>query len=147
MAGKNDNSQGPISVAGFGLRFLAALILVILTYNPTGASAYDWISTAIGESSFGPLHLLLIGVLLAGWAVFWISTWRSLGTLGVVLASIVLGAIVWLFVDLGWLNTASVSAMTWVFLVVLAALLTIGVSWSHVWRQITGQINVEDVDD
>jgi len=25
--------------------------------------------------------------------------------------------------------------------------LAVGVSWSHIWRRVTGQINVEDVDD
>jgi hypothetical protein len=129
------------------LRFLFALILVLLTYNPSGQSAYHWISSAIADSAFGPLHLLLLGVLLIGWAVFWIATWRALGTLGVTLASIVLGAIIWLLFDIGLIKTHSVSAITWISLVCFAAVLAIGVSWSHLWRQITGQINVEDVDD
>lgn len=140
------NSNESISAAGVGLRFLVALTLVLLTFNPSGYSAYDWISSAISAGTFGPLHLLSIGVLLAGWAVFWIATWRSLDTLGVVLASIVLGAIVWLLIDLGWLSANSVSAATWIGLVFLAVVLTIGVSWSHIWRRVTGQVNVEHVD-
>ena len=146
MADKSDKT-GSISAAGFGLRFLAALILVMLTYNPSGQSAWHWISSAIGASTFGPLHLLLIGVLLAGWSVFWIATWRALGTLGVTLAIVVLGAIIWLFFDIGLLSSKSVSAITWISLFCLSAVLAIGVSWSHFWRRITGQINVEDVDD
>ena len=147
MADKSDRSSGGISPAGFGLRLLAALALVMLTYNPSGHSAYHWVSAAIGASDFGPLHLLLIGALLAGWAVFWIATWRALGTLGVVLSGTVLGAIIWLLFDIGLLKTKSVSAITWISLFCLAAILAIGVSWSHVWRQVTGQLNVEDVDD
>ena len=147
MPDKKNTTEGPLSTAGFGLRFLAALALVLLTYNPSGFSAFHWVTSAIGASAFGPLHLLLIGVLLAGWAVFWIATWRALDTFGVVLASIVLGAIVWLLYDIGLLHTESVSGVTWVVLVFLAAVLTIGVSWSHIWRRITGQVNVEHVDD
>jgi hypothetical protein len=109
---------------------MAALVLVLLTYNPGGQSAYHWVTSAIGASTFGPLHLLLVGVLMAGWAVFWIATWRALGTLGVTLAVLILGAII-----------------TWIALVCLAAVLAVGVSWSHFWRRITGQFNVEDVDD
>jgi len=45
------------------------------------------------------------------------------------------------------LKTESVSGATWIVLVALAAVLAAGVSWLHVWRRITGQINVEDVDD
>lgn len=144
---KNNKSEAPLSAAGFGLRFLAALALVLLTFNPSGFSAYHWVTSAIGAGEFGPLHLLSIGVLLAGWAVFWIATWRSLDTLGVVLASIILGAIIWLLVDIGLLRANSVSAATWIGLIFLAAILTIGVSWSHFWRRITGQVNVEHVDD
>ena len=63
------------------------------------------------------------------------------------LAALVLGAIIWLLVDIGLLKIESVSAITWIFLVGFAIVLAVGVSWSHVWRRSTGQINVEDVDD
>jgi len=69
------------------------------------------------------------------------------GTLGVALAALLLGAIIWLLFDIGLLKADSVSAITWISLVCLAAVLAVGVSWSHVWRRVTGQINVEDVDD
>jgi hypothetical protein len=144
---KNKEESSSITPAGFLWRFVAAVLLVFLTYNPSGQSAYHWIGSAIGASSFGPLHLLLIGVLLAGWAVYWIATWRALGTMGVVLSAIVLGSIIWLLFDIGLLQNKSISAITWIALFCLAAILAIGVSWSHVWRRITGQINVEDVDD
>ena len=147
MADKAEQNSAGITVAGFAWRFGASLLLVLLTYNPSGASAFHWVTTAIGSSTFGPLHLLLIGVLLAGWSVFWIATWRALGTLGVVLAAIVLGAIIWLLFDIGLLQSHSFSMITWISLICLAAVLAIGVSWSHVWRRVTGQINVEDVDD
>ena len=62
-------------------------------------------------------------------------------------AAVLLGAIIWLLVDIGLLRAESVSAVTWIVLVAIAMILAIGVSWSHFWRRITGQINVEDVDD
>ena len=142
-----EKSNESLSAAGFGQRFLAALALVLLTFNPSGFSAFHWITSAIGASEFGPLHLLALGVLAAGWTVFWIATWRALDTVGVVLASIVLGAIIWLLIDIGLLTANSVSAATWIGLVFLAAVLTVGVSWSHIWRKITGQVNVEHADD
>jgi len=147
MADKKEQSSGDITALGFLWRFVAALILVLVTYNPSGESAYHWISSAIGARDFGPLHLLLIGVLLIGWSVFWIATWRALGTLGVVLASIVLGALIWLLFDIGLLRDKSLSTITWIALVAFSVVLAVGVSWSHVWRRLTGQLNVEDVDD
>lgn len=143
---KNKQSEAPLSAAGFGLRLLAALALVLLTYNPSGFSAYHWVTGAISASAFGPLHLLAIGVLLAGWAVFWVATWRSLDAMGVALLVIILGAIVWGLVRLGWISIDSVSSGAWVGLVLLAVILAVGVSWSHFWRRITGQVNVEHVD-
>ncbi len=147
MANKPDNISGGLTFVGFLWRFLAALVLVLLTYNPSGHSGFHWIYSAIAESTFGPLHLLLLAALLIGWVIFWIATWRALGTLGVVLAVLVLSAIIWLFIDIGLLKFESVSAVTWVLLVGLSIVLAIGVSWSHVWRRLTGQLNVEDVDD
>lgn len=70
---KKQRSSNNINALGFVWRFAAALVLVLLTYNPSGESAFHWVTAAIGEREFGPLYLLLIGVLLAGWVVFWIA--------------------------------------------------------------------------
>ena len=145
---KNDVSTSGMTAIGFLYRFVAALVLVLLTFNPTGHSAWHWIATALGPNAdFGPLHLLLIGVLAAGWAVFLIATWRALGALGSVIAALIVSAIIWLFYDIGMLESNSLSAITWISLVALAAVLAVGVSWSHLWRRVTGQFNVDDVND
>ena len=123
-------------------------MLVLVTFNPSGHSAWHWIGAALGPNAdFGPLHLLLIGVLAAGWAVFLIATWRALGALGSVIAALIVSAIIWLFYDIGMLESNSLSAITWISLVALAAVLAVGVSWSHLWRRVTGQFNVDDVND
>ena len=147
MSDKAGRSTGGLGASGFVLRFIGALILVLVTYNPSGQSAYHWISEAIAQSAFGPLHLILVAILLIGWVVYWIASWRALGALGFILAAVLLGAIIWLLVDIGLLRAESVSAVTWIVLVAIAMILAIGVSWSHIWRRLTGQFNVEDVDD
>ena len=149
MGEKNkDIATSGMTAVGFLWRLAVALVLVLVTYNPSGHSAWHWIGTALGpDADVGPLHLLLIGVLAAGWAVFWIATWRALGALGSVIAGLIVCAIIWLFYDIGLLESNSVSAITWIALVALAFVLAVGVSWSHLWRRITGQFNVEDVND
>ena len=137
MADKKDRPSDGLSAIGFLWRLVAALVLVLITYNPSGNSAYHWVTSAISNSAFGPLHLLLVAVLLIGWVIYWIATWRALGTLGVTLAGLVLGAIIWLLFDIGLLESHSVSAVTWISLICVALLLAIGVSWSHVWRRMT----------
>lgn len=144
---KDRSSNGTLTGAGFLWRFVAALVLVAVTYNPSGQSAFHWIKSAISASNFGPEHLILVAVLAIGWVIYWVATWRALGTVGVTLAILLLGALIWLFFDIGLLESRSVTAITWISLVCLSAVLAIGVSWSHIWRRVTGQINVEDVDD
>jgi len=145
MAEKRSGNQ--LTGAGFLFRLIAALVLVLLTYNPSGESAYHWIAQAVSLSAFGPVHLILVALLLIGWSVYWIATWRALGTLGVTLAAILLAGLIWLLVDIGLLEATSMTAIIWIGLVCLAIVLAIGVSWSHLWRRFTGQLNVEDVDD
>jgi len=128
-------------------RFLGSLALVLLTFNPSGFSAYHWITSSIGAGSFGPVHTIAIIVLIIGWSIVWIATWRALDTFGVLLASVAMAAIVWLLADIGVLATNSVSAVTWIVLVCLAAVLTVGMSWAHVWRRLTGQYSVEQIED
>lgn len=147
MNDKNKTSDAGFGFLDFAWRLAAAIALVLATFNPSGTSAYHWIADAVGNGEFGPLHLLAIAVLLIGWAVFWFATWRALDAFGVVLAALLVGAFTWLLVDFGLIKVNSSSAMTWVALVCVAAVLAIGVSWSHLWRRFTGQYNVEDVDD
>jgi hypothetical protein len=135
------------SALGFLWRFLAALALVLISFNPSGHSAYHWVVTAIGAGVFGPAHAVVLILLLIGWVIFWVATWRALDTFGVLLAFVALATIVWLLVDFGIINTDSVSMLTWISLVCLAAVMAIGLSWAHIWRRVTGQLNVEDTDD
>ena len=147
MKNKADTSADGFTAMSFLWRFLAALALVLITFNPSGFSVYHWIATAFGASAFGPVHAVVLMLVIVGWVIFWVATWRALDTFGVVLAFVALGTIVWLLVDFGLIAANSVSAMTWISLVCLAAVLAIGLSWAHVWRRITGQLNVEDTDD
>jgi len=133
-----------LSVLGFLGRFIASLVLVMATYNPTKFSFWGWVNTARLESNLGPEHFVVGVILVIGWVVLLTATQRSLGFLGLLLGGALLGGLVWLMVDLGWLNLNSVSAATWVGLVCLALLLAIGLSWSHVWRKLTGQLEVDE---
>lgn len=126
---------------------IASVFLVLATFNPSGYSAYHWISDAVGAKDFGPLHLLTIGLLLIGWTILVYATIRALSVLGLVLAGIVLGALVWLLVDIGLLEADTASAKTWIGLVTIAIVLGIGTSWAHIWRRITGQVSVDHVDE
>ena len=147
----NDRKQKSVrakelSTGGFIARLVGALILVLATYNPTDWSFVDWVQTAVGEGALGPEHFFVGVVILIGWTVFVVATFRSLGTLGLVLGVAFFGTLVWLLIDFGILTAESAESVTWITEVCLAMLLAIGVSWSHVWRRVTGQFEVNDDD-
>lgn len=140
------SGQKEFGTLGLFARFIAALLLVVSTYNPSGYSFFHWVRNAPSGSGLGPEHFVVGIVLIIGWAILLIATQRSLGTFGLALGAALLGGIVWLFVDLGWVSLSSVSAVTWIILVCLAVLLSVGLSWSHIWRRLTGQLEVDDND-
>ena len=145
-ASSGKKSSREFTFLGFILRLLFALALVLATYNPSGMSAFHWIRDAISAGNVGAPHFLVGVLLLIGWSILWIATWQALNTFGVVLAALALGAIVWLLIDLDVLAADSGSAIAWISLVCLAALLAIGLSWAHIWRRLTGQVELADDD-
>jgi hypothetical protein len=146
MAEKSGRRRGShdVSPGGFVLRLVAALVLVFATYNPTDVSYYDWVMSALANGTLGALHFLA-GILLAiGWTIYVVATFRSLGPLGLALGAAFFAALVWVLIDFQILRLHSASSVTWVVLVCLSALLAIGVSWSHIWRRLTGQLEVDE---
>ncbi len=134
-----------ISGKGIGIRFVFALLLVILTYNPTGYSYFHWFKVA--ASDFTPLLGLGGIALIIGWVIYIRATLRSLGPIGLILATIFFIFILWLLIDWGVLSMETVSAFTWVVLILIAAILCIGMSWSHIRRRMSGQQDTDDTDD
>ena len=56
-------------------------------------------------------------------------------------------ALIWVLVDTGILRVDSGPALQWIVLAVIAVVLGVGLSWSHVRRILSGQADVDDVDD
>ncbi|WP_075184743.1 DUF6524 family protein [Teredinibacter haidensis] len=138
-------SNPQFTLAQFGLRLLFALILVLCSYNPTGYSFSHWLVQTF--PSITPVLAVSGVALLIGWAIYLRSTFRSLGVIGLTLAALFFGCVIWLFVDLGWLSLDNVSVFSWVVILVLAVMLSLGISWSHIRRRITGQVDMDDVDN
>ena len=142
-----DKHPRRFTFVSFLLRLMAALLVVLLTYNPSGFSYFHWVQEAMAAGSFGPEHFIAGVLVVIGWAIFIYASHQALGPLGVVLMVALLAGVVWLLFDMGILEADSVSAVTWIVMICVAALLAVGVSWSHLWKQFTGQYKVDDVDD
>ena len=129
------------------LRFVGPLLLVLITYNPSGVSFYHWFTGAISGEGLSGIHFLSLVVLVIGWSILLVATFNALDMFGVILTAAFLGAVVWVFIDFGLLEADSANAITWIVLVCVALLLAVGLSWAHVWRKITGQVSVDEVND
>lgn len=144
----SDDDRSPWS--GYPIRFLFALVLVMATYNPTQYSYFQWLKNSIAGTdgaSFGP-EVALAGVVLAiGWVIYLRATMRSLGMLGILLAVALFGTLIWLLIDHGLISTEGSNTVTWIVLFLVAAVLATGLSWSYVRRRLSGQYDVDDVDE
>ena len=129
---------------GFILRLLAAFVLVFTTYNPSGTSYYHWLSQNIASPT--PMMALVGIVLLIGWTIYLRATARSLGAFGLLLAAAFFGTLLWMVIDWGLVDADSVKAITYIILVILCGILAIGISWSHIRRRMTGQVDVDEVE-
>lgn len=131
--------------SGFFLRLLAAIVLVFSTYNPSGWSYYHWVSENL--SSLDPLMALAGIVLLIGWAIYLRATARSLGIVGLLLATAFFGTLLWLVIDWGLVAADSITAITYLILAILCGILAVGISWSHIRRRMTGQVDVDEIEN
>lgn len=130
---------------GIALRFGFALLVVFVTYNPEGYSYYEW-----GIKNFFPLDPLKViaGILLIiGWVIFVRATLRSLGNVGLILVASLCGSILWLLIDAGWTSEDSLRFYTYAGLLIITVILTVGMSWSHIRRRMSGQYDMDDVDN
>lgn len=133
---------------GFMWRFIFALVLVYATYNPSGISYYHWLKIGLGEAELlTPPFALISIVLLIGWTVYLRATFRSLGGFGLLLAIAFFAIIIWWLVDLGLLGIQNVSVLSYIVMLLLAAVLAVGMSWSHIRRRLSGQADMDDVDE
>ena len=127
----------------FVTRWLAAMFLVLATYNPSGYSYYHWVS----ELDIGNwiLKLLVAVVLAILYATFGLATRRSLGRLGIAAWLVFFAVVTWMMIDFGLIRIAGSGSVVTIALVDLANLLAIGLSWSYVRARLSGQSDTNNV--
>lgn len=125
-------------------------MLVFATYNPDSYSFYPWaLAPLLGNAAStgsAPVKFLAGVVLLSGWVVFPSATRRSIGLAGSILVLAIAGGLVWLLVESGLVSESSSRGITYVVEVCTAILLAVGMSWSHISRSLTGQMDTDQVD-
>ncbi|MEZ5674700.1 hypothetical protein SAMN06265173_103149 [Thalassovita litoralis] len=130
---------------GFFLRWLVAFILLSATFNPTNWNYAKWASLHFQDQL--PMTVLLGLLLLVGYIIYLRATLRSIGAFGMFLIMAILGALLWVLYDYGLLNIHNQKMNTWLGLFALSIVLGVGLSWSLIRRRLSGQADIDDVDE
>jgi hypothetical protein len=134
---------GVFSWKSYLVRLFFAFVIVFSTYNPSTYSYAHWVISDINQLL--AVKALVGIILLIGWVIYIRATLRSLGFIGIILATTFFGLLFWLLIDLKIISTGAV-AIQYMLLVILSFVISTGVSWSHIRRRITGQLDVDDVE-
>ena len=130
---------------GFLARWAVAFVLLALTFNPTKFSFVRWARADWSDQA--PLIVLAGLILLTGYVIYLRATLRSIGGFGMALVAAIFAALIWVLIDWGVLSLENRSLNVWLGLLVLSLILGIGLSWSIVRRKLSGQADVDDVDE
>jgi hypothetical protein len=136
-----------LTASGIAIRFLFALLLVLLSYNPSGYSYFHWVHQSVTEGHITPYIVIAGIILLIGWGVYIKATLNSLGFVGILILAALFSSLVWLFIYWGWLSVTNISAMAWVIEILLSVLLCVGMCWSHFTRRMSGQVDVDEIEE
>ena len=130
---------------GFIIRWLCAYALLAITFNPTQYNYINWLR------DYGHMNMslaVLLGLLLfIGYVVYLRATLRSIGGFGMILVLAVVAAGLWVLFDYGVLRLDNPDFNVWLGLLALSFVLGIGLSWSIVRRALSGQADVDDIED
>jgi hypothetical protein len=138
-------AAGQLTLLGIVWRFLFALLVVLGTYNPSGHSYFQW--GVLHIRPFDPVKVVVGILLLIGWVIFLRASLRSLGGLGLFLVSALCAALLWLVTDWGLINKDSITTLTYSVLIIISLILTVGMTWSHIRRRLSGQVDVDEAED
>jgi hypothetical protein len=129
---------------GFVIRWLSAFVLIVLTYNPTFWSYSTWV---VGNFSANMPVAVLLGLLLVtGYVIFLRATLSSIGVFGMGLILAIIGALLWVLFSMDLISFTSRSLNHWILIFAFSLMLAVGMYWSVIWRRMSGQIDVDEVD-
>ncbi len=128
------------SYSSFLVRWLVALFMVLATYNPSGYSYVHWLMEFTAE--LWPFKALAGLLLLVVYGLFGLATLRALGSAGIGLITLLSAAVIWVLVDLRLLSAFDPPMIA---LLIVANVLAIGVSWSHIRQRLSGQVDSNNV--
>lgn len=132
-------------MTGIFLRWVFAFVLVSATFNPTEWNYIQWVRRTYTEEL--PLTVLLGLILFIGYVIYLRATLRSIGGFGMFLVAALIAALIWVLIDWGVLSLEHSTLNMWLGVLAMSIVLGIGLSWSMVRRKLSGQFDIDDVDE
>jgi hypothetical protein len=125
-------------------RWLAALAVVTLAWNPSGWNFTAWArANYASQTSLVVLAGLVLATLIG---IGLVATWRSIGLIGVLTVTALLGAALWVLTDFGLISITRPGPLAWIVLFGLSLILGLGLTWSHVQKRLTGRTDVDETE-
>jgi len=130
--------------SSFGLRFMFSALLVFGTYNPEGYSYFHWVNAVFPAIT---IEQAFVGiVVIIGWVIYLRATLRSLGVIGLGLAFTFFGLMLAMLFKWQWISLDASKMVAYIVLILVSVILAVGMSWSHLRRRMSGQMDMDDVD-
>jgi len=129
----------------FVLRWIFAFVLLAATFNPTDWNFVRWAGGNYATQL--PLTVLFGLILFLAYLIYLRATLRSIGVFGMLLVAALVAAIVWVLIDWGILALDNRSLNIWLGIFALSVVLGVGLSWSINQQRISGQDDVDDVEE
>ena len=125
----------------FLVRFLLSLGFVFATYNPTGYSIFHWI-TDVGAGVLSLKAVVGLAIAMIYYAIFRV-VFAAFRRSGLIVAGLVAGLLVVSIVaprrsEPFW--DFNILLGQYVILCAVAIVVSLGISWSHLIEQLTGQL-------
>jgi len=133
--------QHEFGILSWGMRWLAALFVVLGTYNPYGFSYYDWIDNV----GLTPLKAMVGIALLILHIVILLASTRSLGPIGIGLLTALFASAAWVLIDKRMLDIEDARVFQFTLLFILGTVYGVGLSFSHIRARVAGQYDSNDV--
>ncbi len=132
-------------MADFAARWAFAFVLLVATFNPT---QWNYVRWALNDYDTQTPLVVFFGIILTiGYIIYLRATFRSIGTFGMLLIAALVGSLVWVLYDLGLLSLENRSVQVWLGIISLSLILGVGLSWSIVRKRLSGQVDMDDVDE
>ena len=124
------------------VRFIYTTLWIFITYNPLGYSVVHWVLAEPGPLSVGSALILMIG-----WGVMLWLAWLGIGFTGILLSLVVTLLLLWMAIDANLIRFSDTSWNLVIAELVIAVVVTLGLSWGHLRRRLSGQFSTDDVGE